>query len=79
MGFLDLIHSKGETTYTLAKKSGVGIRTIEQYVSGRRNLSNARARIVADLADALGMTVRQLLEECAEEAEPESERSCYNG
>lgn len=62
MTFLDFIRSKGETTYTLAKKSGVSVRTLEMYTSGRNRLRNARAHIVISLSEALGVTARELVE-----------------
>ena len=62
MTFLELIREKGFTTLSLSEKSGVSKRTIEKYTGGYSSLANAHAAIVADLADALGVTVRELVE-----------------
>ncbi len=62
MNFADLLRAKGFTALSLSEKSGVSKRTIEQYTAGYRSLANAHAAIVADLADALGVTVRELVE-----------------
>lgn len=62
MTFSELIRAKGFTSVSLAEKSGVSRRTIELYRSRHESLDNAHAGIVADLADALGVTVRDLLE-----------------
>ena len=59
----DLIKSRGLTIKSLSQLSGVSTRTIELYTSGRRDIGNARARIVISLADALQVHPRELLDE----------------
>lgn len=53
----------GMTRDELARKSGVKSDTIKEYEWGRNNINNARACIVVDLADALGVPVKKILNE----------------
>ena len=62
MTLLELIHSRGMTVSDLANVAGVNKRSIEQYSYGRYPLRNARAWMAVELADALGITVRELIE-----------------
>ena len=47
----------------LGEISGIPERTIEEYERGRNNINNARAYIVVDLAEALGVPVQQIMNE----------------
>ncbi len=49
------------TQKQLATKSGVSLGTIREYERGRNNINNARVIIVADLADAIGVSVREIM------------------
>lgn len=49
------------TRKKFAELSGVSMRTIAGYEQRRKNINNARAVIVSDLADALGVPVRTIL------------------
>jgi len=52
----------GMSRAALAKKSGIGERTIEMYEQNRRDLKNARAHIVLALAKALDVEPERLWE-----------------
>ncbi len=56
----------GLTRQKLADLSGVSMKTIKEYEQGRNNINNARAIIVSDLADALGVPVKKILNERSE-------------
>lgn len=47
----------------LAEASGVGIRQIQSFESGERNVSNASLKNALRLADALGVHPRELLDD----------------
>ena len=47
----------------LAEKSGVGIRAIQAYEQGWRNINKASAVSILALADALGCEPKEILEE----------------
>lgn len=47
----------------LAELSGIPWGTIKEYEQGRNNINNARAHIVVDLAEALGVPVQQIMNE----------------
>lgn len=51
----------GLTRAQLAEKSGVKLATIKQYENLRNNINNGRAIIAAQLADAIGVSVRSIL------------------
>lgn len=53
----------GLTRQQLSKKSGISLGTIKEYEQRRNNINNARAVIVVDLADALGVPVQKILNE----------------
>lgn len=53
----------GLTRQQLSQKSGVSFGTIKEYEQRRNNINNARAVIVVDLADALGVPVQKILNE----------------
>lgn len=55
--------SAGLTRQQLSKKSGISLGTIKEYEQRRNNINNARAVIVVDLADALGVPVQKILNE----------------
>lgn len=51
----------GLTRVKLAEKSGVNARTIKGYEQRMRNINNAPAVLVLDLADAIGVPPRSIL------------------
>lgn len=51
----------GLTRKQLAKRSGISMRTIAECEQGRSNINNSRAVMVSDLADALGVPVKSIL------------------
>lgn len=53
----------GISRVELAKRSGVPLATIAEYEQGRNNINNARACIVVDLADALEVPVKKIMNE----------------
>lgn len=63
MSLRDLAQSQGLSVPALSKLSGVSPRAIEEYMSGRRSISNAQAHIVIALADALHVHPRDLIAE----------------
>ncbi len=58
--------ARGLSQTGLAQKSGVSLRSIQQYEQRKKDISHAQARSVLSLAKALGCTMEELLE--AEEA-----------
>lgn len=62
MKIKEIMAMRGITAHRLAEKSGVSVRTIEQYMSGRADIKNARAHIVVSLAEALEVTPKQLFD-----------------
>lgn len=58
----DLLKQRNLTAQALSDLSGVSRRTIEQYMSGRRIIGNAQAHIVIDIADALQVHPRDLID-----------------
>lgn len=67
MTFSDFIRARGFTVKSLADAAGVSARSLEQYSSGRYPIKNARAWFAVAVADALGVTVGELLETEMEE------------
>lgn len=51
----------GLTRLQLAEKSGVNARTIKGYEQRMRNINNAPVVLVLDLADAIGVPPRSIL------------------
>lgn len=51
------------TQAELAEKSGVSLRTLQDYEQGRKPINQAAAITVHRIAQALGVTVEDLLEE----------------
>lgn len=51
----------GMTQQILSEKSGIPVVTLREYEQGRRNINNARAIIVVSLADALGVSVKDIM------------------
>lgn len=47
----------------LAERAQVNLRTLQDYEQGQKPINNARAGTVARLADVLGVSIRDLLEE----------------
>ena len=58
----DYMRQQNLTAQSLSNLSGISKRTIEQYTSGRRIISNAKACIVIALADALQVHPRDLID-----------------
>lgn len=60
------LHTKrleaGLSQRALAEKSGVGIRAIQSYEQGWRNINKASAVSILALADALGCKAEDILE-----------------
>lgn len=54
--------SAGLSQSKLAEISGVGIRMIQDYEQGHKDINGARAITVYNLAQALGVTIECLLE-----------------
>ena len=52
----------GYSQKTLALKSGVPVRTIQQYEQGQKNINHAQVEAVLALAQALGCQCRDILE-----------------
>lgn len=50
------------TQAELAERAGVNLRTLQGYEQGRKNINNAHTATVSRLAEALGVSVRELLE-----------------
>lgn len=53
---------RGLTQQTLAEKSGVNKRTVQNLEQGSRNINRASAKIVYQLAEALDCPMRDILE-----------------
>lgn len=51
----------GLTRKQLAERSGISWATIKECEQGRSNINNSRAVMVSDLADALGVPVKNIL------------------
>lgn len=62
MKFLDYIRENGFTTKSLADKSGVSVRSLECYTSGRTKWRNARLWFAEAVADALEIPMKKLKE-----------------
>lgn len=54
--------AKGITQAALAEKAGVGLRTLQDYEQGKRQLNQAAAITVYRIAEVLGATVEDLLD-----------------
>jgi transcriptional regulator with XRE-family HTH domain len=52
---------KGLSQSQLAEKSGVSVRTLQQYECGRNNPANAQAKIIINLANALNVEPKDLI------------------
>lgn len=52
----------GITQATLAESAGVSLRTLQDYEQGRKPINQAAAVTVYRLAQALGVTVEDLIE-----------------
>lgn len=57
-----LRNDKRITQATLSERSGVSLRTIQDYEQGRKPINGAAALTVYKLAQALNVTVEDLLE-----------------
>lgn len=53
---------KGMTQKTLAEKSGVNLRTLQDYEQGHKDINKAEAMTVYKLSEALECNVWELLE-----------------
>lgn len=54
---------KGLSRSELSKLSGVGVRTIEAFEQGLRDINGARAVTVLSLADALHCDIKDIIRE----------------
>lgn len=61
MKFVDYIRRKGFTTKSLAEKSGVSVRSLECYTSGRFKWRNARLWFAEAIADTLEISTKTLM------------------
>ncbi len=61
MKFADYIRRKGFTTKSLAEKSGVSVRSLECYTSGRFKWRNARLWFAEAIADTLEISTKTLM------------------
>lgn len=52
----------GLTQARLAEISGIGIRTIQAYECGARDINDAKVTTVIRLADAIGVSVNDIVE-----------------
>ena len=52
----------GATQAALSESSGVSLRTLQEYEQGRKPINGAAALTVYRIAQALGVTVEELLE-----------------
>lgn len=50
------------TQEELASRANVNVRTLQDYEQGRKSINSARADTVLRLAEALGVTVEDILE-----------------
>ena len=50
------------TQTELAKRTGVNLRTLQDYEQGKRKINNAKITTVSRLAEALGVTIAEILE-----------------
>ena len=57
-----LIKAKGYTTASFAEKAGVSKRTLDVYVSGRRDFANTPVWLAVKIADALEVDIHELIE-----------------
>lgn len=62
MKFVDYIRGKGFTTKSLAEKSGVSVRSLECYTSGRFKWRNARLWFSEAIAGTLEISTKTLME-----------------
>ena len=51
----------GMTQKSLSEKSGVCVATIKEYEMGRCDINNARIYLVVALSDALGVSVKDIM------------------
>ena len=61
MKFADYIRRKGFTTKSLAEKSGVSVRSLECYTTGRFKWRNARLWFAEAIADTLEISTKTLM------------------
>lgn len=62
----DIINQKKITKYKLSKESGVPYTTINDICSGKTQLEKSTSETVYKLAQALGMSMEELIEPCIE-------------
>lgn len=62
MKFIDYIREKGFTAKSLAEKSGVSVRSLECYTSGRFKWRNARLWFAEAIAESLKISTKKLME-----------------
>lgn len=55
--------SRGMTQRELAEKSGVGIRMVQHYEQGFKDINKANVTTVLKLANALGCDIKEILRE----------------
>jgi transcriptional regulator with XRE-family HTH domain len=58
----DIRKNSGLSQSKLSESSGVNVRMIQDYEQGHKNINTAQALTVYKLAQALGVTVEDLLE-----------------
>lgn len=61
MTFGEYARTKGHTAKSLAEATGISVRTMEGYTTGRFPLKNARAWLIVALADVLETTPKELI------------------
>ena len=69
-----LIKAKGYTTASFAEKAGVSKRTLDVYVSGRRDFANTPVWLAVKIADALEIDVHELIKDGEENENEDSKR-----
>ena len=57
----NLLKDHQMTIQALSNATGISRRTLEAYTSGRRNLANAQAHLVIEIADALNIHPKDLI------------------
>ncbi|MCQ2796373.1 MAG: helix-turn-helix transcriptional regulator [Bacilli bacterium] len=58
--FKDVLQIKGETIYSLSKKSGVSYTAINELYRGERTIEECRGKTLKLLADSLGISIDEL-------------------
>lgn len=69
-----LIKSKGYTTASFASSIGVSKRTLDVYVSGKRDFVNTPVWLAVKIADALDVDIHDLIEKSKESINEDTKR-----